>query len=248
MQLSAVRYKRKRIPKATVPVTKALVLSILQKLPKITAKSQKDNNKAASIYITAWMEKVMVMITLVDKGTMVDLVSSRVIKQLPHIKVYKDNPTRNVLANETRVNLTEYVILPVNVAGVVATTRAHIVPSVKRYRILLGLKWLCQVQMTINYGTNQITIQGTNGHPQEVTRREVPAKVRKYLPRQEETLDSGYEAEAKDITNIDKALQCIIEGDNIMTRRRETGSANGFATEQSAQMRKTPEHGSSNRP
>ena len=65
--------------------------------------------------------------------------------------------------------------------------------------------------MTINYKTNQIIIQETNGHPQEVARREVPAKVRKYLPKQEETLESSYQAEAKAITDIDKVLQRTIE-------------------------------------
>ena len=151
MQSSATRYKHKRIPKATVPVTKAPVLLILQKLPKIIAKMQKDNNKAASIYIIAWIDRVMITDTLVDGGAMVDLVNSKVIKQLPHIEVYKDNPTRIVLADKTQVDFTEYVILPVNVAGVVATTRAHIVPSAKRYKIFLGLRWLRQVLMTINY-------------------------------------------------------------------------------------------------
>ena len=77
---------------------------------------------------------------LVDKRAIVDLVSLRVIKQLSHIEVYKVNPTRIVLANKTQVDLTEYVILPVNRAGVVATTRAHIVSSSKKYGILLGLR------------------------------------------------------------------------------------------------------------
>ena len=223
MQSSATRYKCKRIPKATVPVTEAPVLLILQKLPKITAKAQKDNNKAAFIYITAWINRVVVTDTLVDGGAMVDLVSSRVIKQLPHIEVYKDNPTKIVLANKTQVDFTKYIILPVNVAGVVATTRAHIVSSAKGYRIFLRLIWLRQVQMTINYGTNHITIQGTNEHPREVARREVPAKVRKYLPRQEKTLESGYKVEAKTITDIDKALQHIIKGDNTYDKEERNG-------------------------
>ena len=108
-------------------------------------------------------------------------------------------------------------------AGVVAITRTHIISSIKEYEFLLWLKWLYQDQTTINYGTSQITIQETNGHPQEVARKNVPAEVCRYLPRQEETLESGYKAKAKAITDVDKALQCIIERDDTYDKEEENG-------------------------
>lgn len=71
--------------------------------------------------------------------------------QLPHIKVHTDGHVNISLADDKSSTLTKYAWIPVNVEGVQAVVKAHILP-VTAYDLLLGLKWQRRVRMDINHG------------------------------------------------------------------------------------------------
>lgn len=113
LQSSAPRYRRKKVPEATQPAVEAvwqpaLTVQHPDLPPAVMTKAPKDDDKASLVFITAWVRNVVVEDTLVDGGSMVDLISSHVIEKLPKTAIYRDQALDVILANDKRTKLDEY--------------------------------------------------------------------------------------------------------------------------------------------
>ncbi|KAI9884923.1 MAG: hypothetical protein M1823_003270, partial [Watsoniomyces obsoletus] len=83
LQLATPRYRRVRVPQSTVRPAGAVNHAVAagSRPPVVSTKAHQDDNQASLFFITAWVNDIPVDNTLVDGGSMVDLISSRVVNQ-----------------------------------------------------------------------------------------------------------------------------------------------------------------------
>ena len=80
--------------------------------------------------ITSWVGSVKLTRTLLDGGSIVELVNRRKIQTMdPPLYVYSDGHLRVSLATDAISTLTNYVYLPVNVEGIQAVVKAWVVDN-----------------------------------------------------------------------------------------------------------------------
>ncbi|KAI9873701.1 MAG: hypothetical protein M1823_007859, partial [Watsoniomyces obsoletus] len=144
---------------------------------------------------------------------MVDLISSRVVNQMPGTPIRRDDSLKIILANDKRMTLDGYVSVHVNVEGVTATVKAFVMPEATGYGLLLGLRWLRLVHSSVEYGSKRMTITGTDSVTRVIPVRDVPAGVQEEVPR---GLDAGGEADDES-SDVDRMLRRIIEEDEEET-------------------------------
>ena len=77
-----------------------------------------------------------------DLGASIDLISELVVNKLKGIRVYKDEGVRISLADKGSVTLRLYVVIPVNVNGILSIYKARIIPILELYSLLLKVRWL----------------------------------------------------------------------------------------------------------
>ncbi len=214
LQSSAPRYRRKKVPKATQSAVGAVgQLATAVQPPIVSTKAHQDDNKASLFFVTAWIDKLPIKNTMVDGGAMVDLISSNVVSQLPDTPIRRDDSMKIILANDKRMTLDAYVVVYVNVAGVMAAVKASVMPDAQGYGMLLGLRWLRRVRSSIEYGSKAITISGTDNVRRQVSIREVPEGVRMQAPR---GIDDGVEADDES-SDVEGMLQKIVKEDETAT-------------------------------
>jgi len=118
--------------------------------------------------IVSWIEGTKLWKTLLDGGSLVELLSRKKLNQLnPRPKVHTNGHLRVSLATDKIDTLTDYVKIAVNVEGVEALIKAWIV-DVEIYDLLLGLSWLRRVHYNPHYGLGEITISGDDGQLRHV--------------------------------------------------------------------------------
>ncbi|KAI9882599.1 MAG: hypothetical protein M1823_005646, partial [Watsoniomyces obsoletus] len=141
LQLATPRYRRVRVPQSTVRPAGAVNHAVAagSQPPVVSTKAHQDDNQASLFFITAWVNDNPVDNTLVDGGSMVDLISSRVVNQMPGTPIRRDDSLKIILANDKRMTLDGYVSVHVNVEGVTATVKAFVMPEATGYGLLLGL-------------------------------------------------------------------------------------------------------------
>ncbi len=138
---------------------------------------------------------------------MVDLTSSHVVCQLLDTPIRCNDSMKIILANDKRMALNTYVQVQVNVAGVMATVKAFVMPETRGYGMLLGLRWLHRVRSSIQYGSKVITISETDEVKGQVRVRDVPADVKGQMPK---GIDAGIEAD-DELSDVDGILQGIVD-------------------------------------
>ncbi|KAI9872187.1 MAG: hypothetical protein M1823_008240, partial [Watsoniomyces obsoletus] len=120
LQLATPRYRRVRVPQSTVRPAGAVNHAVAAgpRPPVVSTKTHQDDNQASLFFITAWVNDIPVDNTLVDGGSMVDLISSSVVNQMPGTPIRRDDSLKIILANNKRMTLDGYVSVHVNVKGV----------------------------------------------------------------------------------------------------------------------------------
>ena len=179
MQRATPRYRVRKPAKPTEPVqpnqagaSGALVLAAAATPPPITTQAYEDDGQSQPVMIVAWIRNLRLMKVLLDGGSLVELMSRRVVRRMkPPPPIYNDGNLRVSLATDKIDVLTEYVKVPVNVEGVEAVIKAWLV-DVDIYDLLLGLTWLRRVHCNPHYGLGVVTINGSDN-----VLRQVPAQL-----------------------------------------------------------------------
>jgi len=88
--------------------------SLVMMAPQVTAAALDDDGRAAPMFISSWIGDVQLPKTLVDGGSLVELIAEKVV---PRIKatVYSDEGREISLADNTTTVLRQYIHIPVNV-------------------------------------------------------------------------------------------------------------------------------------
>jgi len=94
------------------------------------------------------------------------------VARVPGLRVKTDGRLAARLANGAPMVLDIYVILDVNVYGILAQVKAYIIPVEETYDLTLALP--CSVRLNFDYGTNVITIQGTDDQKRQAVHRGIP--------------------------------------------------------------------------
>ena len=185
LQSSSPRY---RLKKSAAPAQPAMAVMSHQGQrgngsfpPAVTAQAHQDDGKARPIFITAWVDHLRMSRTLVDGGSLVELISLRMVNKLPHIPVEADGHVRISLADDQLTTLTRYVVIPVNVEGVEAMIKAYILP-VNAYDLLLGIRWERQVDLNVNHRSGTVTLTGSDDKRRTVPSKLAPLDVLRHLP------------------------------------------------------------------
>ena len=174
MQRATPRYRVKRPTKTqiasnTPEASGAAMVASTINAPNITAHAFDDDGNTQPLMVTAWVGDVKFERTLIDGGSIVEIISSRMLKKMsppPHI--HHDGHLKVSLATDVVHTLTNYVLLPINVAGVQAVVKAWIVDN-QVYDLLLGISWMRRVAFHPNYGTGRVTITGNDGLVREMS-------------------------------------------------------------------------------
>ena len=127
--------------------------------------------------ITSWIGAVKLTRTLLDGGSIVELVNRRKLLAMnPPPQVYTDGHLRVSLPTDAVHTLTNYTFLPVNVEGVEAIVKAWIVDN-QVYDLLLGVPWMRRVGFNPNYATGKVTISGDDDKLRQVAAEIFPVQV-----------------------------------------------------------------------
>lgn len=127
--------------------------------------------------ITAWINDLQMPKTLLDGGSMVELISRSLVKKMsPRPLIFRDGHLRVSLPNDDLTTLTEYVKIRVNVEGVEAMVKAWLV-NVEVYDLLLGIPWMRRVRLSQSYADGKVTVRGRNHLPTEVPTKLLPIQI-----------------------------------------------------------------------
>lgn len=113
------------------------------------------------MFVESWISDKRVPRTLLDGGSLVELISERIAREIG-APIYSDAGKEISLADNHTTILKRYIYLPVNVGGIRAFVKCYII-SANTYDLLLGVRWMRRVRHTVDYGKGQVTIQGTDG-------------------------------------------------------------------------------------
>lgn len=203
MQRATPRYRVKRAnqaPQATQEVNEATancatISAAVIEAPEITAYAYEDDGLSQPVMITSWVYSTNLVKTLLDGGSLVELLSRKKLDQMrPRPRVYTNGYLRVSLATDKLDTLTDYVKIPVNVEGVEAMIKAWIV-DVEIYDLLLGLTWMRRVHCNPHYGSGEVTIAGDDMQvrhvPAQITPMETGLPVVEFDEDNEESADSA---------------------------------------------------------
>lgn len=145
--------------------------------PVITSRAHDDDGESQPVMITAWVNDLRMPKTLLDGGSMVELISRSLVKKMsPRPLIFRDGHLRVCLANDDLTTLTEYFKILVNVEGVEAMIKAWLV-DVEVYDLLLGIPWMRQVRLSQSYADGKVTVRGQNSLPIEVPTKLSPIQI-----------------------------------------------------------------------
>lgn len=131
MQRSTPRHRVKKSPKAknqTDPSSSsnmAIAALVQREPPTVTAHAFDDDGQSQPFMITAWIGSVKLPRTLIDGGSLVELVSRLKLQAInPPPQIHTDGYLRVSLATDVIYTLTNYIYLPVIVQGIQAVVKA----------------------------------------------------------------------------------------------------------------------------
>lgn len=128
------------------------ITNLASRPPPITAKVSEDDGMSIPLMISSWVLNQHLSRTLLDGGSLVELLSKRFIhKMKPRPTIQRDGRIRVSLANDSVTTLDEYVVIPINVEGVEAVIKAWLV-DVEVYDLLLGINWMRRANCTQMFG------------------------------------------------------------------------------------------------
>jgi hypothetical protein len=126
--------------------------------PVVTAIAREDQD-VSCLYIVSYVNGYRVVLTLVDGGAQIELISEAVVKAIG-CKTYSCKDMAMRLANDSIVPLPCYAWLDVNVSGVLARIKAYVMPIEMSFQLLLSRRWLSRVQAIEYHANNVLHIKG----------------------------------------------------------------------------------------
>ena len=98
----------KRVTKEPA-ISEAAVSHCNDSLPStVTSMILPDDGEASSMFCTAWLELIKASRTLIDTGSIVDIVSEHMLNQLPKQMVHSDGHLNINLADNNKCTLHNY--------------------------------------------------------------------------------------------------------------------------------------------
>ena len=179
MQRATPRYRVRKTAAAPqgaakAPANQATLAAAAMLPPHVTAFAYEDDGQSKPVMIMSWIHNTKLSRTLLDNGSLVELISRKKLNQLiPPPKIYTNGYLKVSLATDKLDTLTDYTIIPVNVQGVEATVKAWVV-DVDIYDLLLGLSWMRRVHCNPHYGSGNVTITGDDSKERKVPAQLVP--------------------------------------------------------------------------
>lgn len=154
--------KREKKSTRSNPVGAAATASKSWTPPVIETIAHEDE-EVICLYIDAWIRKQKVSKTLVDSGTVVELISRKVVHDLD-LQVYRmDEKWTLQLADDGHATVQEYVWVTVNVSEIQALVKAFILGDGQVYNLLLSKRWMYRVCAVEDHRAGTLTISGTDG-------------------------------------------------------------------------------------
>lgn len=209
LQRCTPRYRVRKTRKLPIDdedvIDSSLVSSAVAKVttspPVITSRAH-DDDGSQPIMVTAWVNDLQMPKTLLDGGSMVELISRSLINKMnPRPLIFRDGHLRVSLANDDLTRLTEYVKIRANVEGVEAIIKAWLV-DVEVYNLLLGIPWMRRVRLSQSYANGRVTVRGQDSVPIEVPTKLSPIQID--LPE--------VELEPEENTTADELCQQLLNG------------------------------------
>jgi hypothetical protein len=154
--------------------------NLILEAPVVRTEALEDDGRAVPMFVSSWVGNVHFPRTLVDGGSLVELLAERVVQKL-NLTVHKDEGREISLADNSTALLQRYVLLPVNVSGVLATLKCYLI-NVTTYDLLLGVRWMRQVRFAVHYGTGIAGISGADGLYVELPHEMAPIETYSELP------------------------------------------------------------------
>ncbi|MCJ1346904.1 hypothetical protein MMC31_005124 [Peltigera leucophlebia] len=149
-----------------------------------------NDGMSLPLMISSWVLNQHLSRTLLDGGSLVELLSKRFIhKMKPRPTIQRDGRIRVSLANDSVTTLDEYVVIPINVEGVEAVIKAWLV-DVEVYDLLLGITWMRRANCTQMFGEGKITIKGNDKEIRTVPAKIYPMEVKLPVVEYDEELDT----------------------------------------------------------
>lgn len=88
-----------------------------------------DNGNSEALFITTWIDKVKVPQTLVNGGSLIEIIVEQVIRQFPIWSIHSVKPCLISLINSNIAILDRAVLIPVNFLGIWAMIKVYILKS-----------------------------------------------------------------------------------------------------------------------
>ncbi|KAF5855628.1 hypothetical protein ETB97_008863 [Aspergillus alliaceus] len=206
LQSAAPRYRRKPVTRQSAGQASAKekgkrAVHMAAFDPLVVSEALDDDGNSMPMYAVSWVQGYKVPATLLDSGSLVELIAEWLLKAFGkrgiEFNIHTDEGKEISLADNTRTRLTRYIHVPVNIAGVVAEVKCYIIPATT-YGILLGLRWMRRVRFFCDFGTGVVTCRGRDGEPQPVECQLAPMECLEELPT---------------VEDLDEDLQKIIDED-----------------------------------
>lgn len=146
--------------------------------PRIETLAYEDlDSDVVCLYIEVWIGDYAISKTLVDSGSVVELINRNVVDQLK-LKVYDMPETWTLqLADDGYTTVSQYVWAPVNVKGVETIVKAYILGDGLVYDLLLSKRWMHRVRAIEDHGNSTLTIEGRDSIRREVSGIEALTKA-----------------------------------------------------------------------
>lgn len=130
----------------------------------VVDQSRPDSMETHLGYVVGLVNDEQVDRCLLDDGSLIDLISPETVNKLGITPVDANPPMEMKMADDSTALITQYVLFPLVVGGIVSMMRAWITGSSDSYDILLSRCWLKRNAVTINYERNEMSMRGVNGN------------------------------------------------------------------------------------
>jgi hypothetical protein len=202
MQTSAPRKRTKKTAQA--------VNMAIDAAPAVTAQANREDEEVECLFITSWINGKLIHRTLLDTGSVVELVSPNTLKYLGITQTNRMEESWAIkMANDEIATIKEYVWLSVNVEGVLANVKAFVIGMGDIYDLLLSKKWMRKVRAVEDHGTGSFTLKGNDGVPVTIVGKHCTApQFELVIPQQdggleEDMAEDAIEELCEEIDNYD---------------------------------------------
>lgn len=156
--------KSKRVPSKRR--TQSVTADLLSAVGRIAFKDQAlpDTKTTYLAYTTGTIKDVEVDRILVDDGSLGELVGPALVDRLGLRRCEVGRPMFLKMADDSSTPIKHYAMIPVVVGGILTVVQAYVTGQNQIYDLLLGRSWLIRNRATHEYGTDILTLRGTDGH------------------------------------------------------------------------------------